>query len=135
MRAEWRYEDIREKLWAINNLTDVWGIGRKTAVKLYRMGILNMYDLVHANYYKLKEKFGVLGTQLFANSWGIDRSFLGQKIFSQIQIDRSSQVLNRDYTRRNEIEIVIKEMADQVAIRLRRSGAKTEVVSLWIGFS
>ncbi len=37
--------------------------------------------------------------------------------------------------RRNEIEIVIKEMADQVATRLRRSGAKAEVVSLWIRFS
>ncbi|MBU5584229.1 hypothetical protein KQJ29_31900, partial [Enterococcus sp. S181_ASV_20] len=45
------------------------------------------------------------------------------------------QVLNRDYTRRKEIEIVIKEMADQVATRLRHTGAKAEVISLWIGFS
>ncbi len=71
MRAEWRYEDVPEKLWTIDNLTDVWGIGSKTAVKLYRMGIFNIHDLAHANYYKLKEKFGVLGTQLYANSWGI----------------------------------------------------------------
>ena len=135
MRAEWRYEDIREKLWIIDNLTDVWGIGRKTAVKLYRMGIFNMYDLAHANYYKLKDKFGVLGTQLFASSWGIDRSFLGQKYSPKSKSIGNSQVLNRDYTRRNEIEIVINEMADQVATRLRRAGAKAEVVSLWIGFS
>ena len=135
MRAEWRYEDVREKLWIIDNLTDVWGIGRKTAVKLYRMGIFNMYDLAHANYYKLKDKFGVLGTQLFASSWGIDRSFLGQKYSPKSKSIGNSQVLNRDYTRRNEIEIVINEMADQVATRLRRAGAKAEVVSLWIGFS
>lgn len=134
-RAEWHYEDIREKLWIIDNLTDVWGIGRKTAVKLYRMGIFNMYDLAHANYYKLKDKFGVLGTQLFASSWGIDRSFLGQKYSPKSKSIGNSQVLNRDYTRRNEIEIVINEMADQVATRLRRAGAKAEVVSLWIGFS
>lgn len=135
MRAEWRYEDVREKLWIIDNLTDVWGIGRKTAVKMYRMGIFNMYDLAHANYYKLKDKFGVLGTQLFASSWGIDRSFLGQKYSPKSKSLGNSQVLNRDYTRKNEIQIVIKEIADQVATRLRRSGAKAKVVSLWIGFS
>lgn len=135
MRAEWRYEDVPEKLWTIDNLTDVWGIGSKTAVKLYRMGIFNMHDLAHANYYKIKEKFGVLGTQLYANSWGIDRSFLGQKYSPKSKSIGNSQVLNRDYTRRNEIEIVIKEMADQVATRLRRAGAKAEVVSLWIVFS
>lgn len=44
-------------------------------------------------------------------------------------------MLNKDYTRRNEIEIVIKEMADQVATRLRRMGAKAGIVSLFIGFS
>lgn len=135
MRAEWRYEDVREKLWTIDTLTDVWGIGRKTAVKLYHMGIFNMRDLAHANFYELKEKFGVLGTQLFASSWGIDRSFLGQKYSPKSKLIGNSQVLNRDYTRRNEIEIVIKEMADQVATRLRRSGAKAEVVALWIGYS
>ncbi|MEB6087944.1 Y-family DNA polymerase [Enterococcus casseliflavus] len=135
MRAEWRYEDVREKLWTIDTLTDVWGIGRKTAVKLYRMGIFNMRDLAHANFYELKEKFGVLGTQLFASSWGIDRSFLGQKYSPKSKSIGNSQVLNRDYTRRKEIEIVIKEMADQVATRLRRSGAKAEVVALWIGYS
>lgn len=43
--------------------------------------------------------------------------------------------MNRDYTRRDEIEVVIKEMADQVGTRLRRAGAKTECVSLWIGYS
>lgn len=135
MRAEWRYEDVREKLWTIDTLTDVWGIGRKTAVKLYRMGIFNMRDLAHANFYELKEKFGVLGTQLFASSWGVDRSFLGQKYSPKSKSIGNSQVLNRDYTRRKEIEIVIKEMADQVATRLRRSGAKAEVVALWIGYS
>jgi len=94
-----------------------------------------MHDLAHANYYQLKQNFGVLGTQLYAHSWGIDRSFLGQKYKVKSKSIGNSQVLNRDYTRRNEIEIVIKEMADQVATRLRRSGAKAEVVSLWIGFS
>ncbi|MDT2605010.1 Y-family DNA polymerase [Enterococcus dongliensis] len=135
MKAEWRYEDVQEKLWSVKEITDVWGIGHRTAIRLNRMGIFTMHDLAHANYYQLKQNFGVLGTQLYAHSWGIDRSFLGQKYKVKSKSIGNSQVLNRDYTRRNEIEIVIKEMADQVATRLRRSGAKAEVISLWIGFS
>ncbi len=135
MKAEWRYEDVQEKLWSVKEITDVWGIGHRTAIRLKRMGIFTMHDLAHANYYQLKQNFGVLGTQLYAHSWGVDRSFLGQKYKVKSKSIGNSQVLNRDYTRRNEIEIVIKEMADQVATRLRRSGAKAEVISLWIGFS
>ena len=47
------------------------------------------------------------------------QSFLGQKYKVKSKSIGNSQVLNRDYTRRKEIEIVIKEMADQVATRLR----------------
>lgn len=43
--------------------------------------------------------------------------------------------MNRDYTRREELEIVLKEMADQVGTRLRREHAKAQVVSLWMGYS
>ncbi len=127
MNAEWRYEDVQQKLLSVENITDVWGIGRRTAIRLNRMGIFTMHDLAHANYYQLKQNFGILGTQLYAHSWGIDRSFLGQKYKVKSKSIGNSQVLNRDYTRRKEIEIVIKEMADQVATRLRRSIRKSRI--------
>ncbi|MGM0124739.1 DNA polymerase V [Enterococcus sp. AZ194] len=135
MKAEWRYEDIPDKLWSIQKLTDFWGIGRRTAKTLNRMGIRTIYDLAHTNYYYLKSQLGVLGAQLYAHAWGIDRSFLGKKIKPKEKSIGNSQVLHKDYTRKNEIELVIKEMADQVATRLRRMHAQTQVVSLWIGFS
>lgn len=30
MRANWSYEDVETKVWAIPNLTDFWGIGTRT---------------------------------------------------------------------------------------------------------
>ncbi|EOC6290365.1 Y-family DNA polymerase [Enterococcus faecium] len=135
MKAEWRYENVRETVWKIPNITDFWGIGRRTAKRLQRLGIFSVYDLAHSDYYKLKEDMGILGTQLYAHSWGIDRTFIGQKYKPKSKSIGNSQVLNRDYYKREEIEIVIKEMADQVATRLRRAGAKTSVISLWIGYS
>lgn len=45
------------------------------AARLKMSGIESIYDLAHADPYLLKHRFGVMGLQLFAHAWGIDRSF------------------------------------------------------------
>lgn len=47
----------------------------------------------------------------------------------------NSQVLPRDYARRDQIELVLKELSDQVATRLRNANCQTECVSIFIGYS
>lgn len=46
-----------------------------------------------------------------------------------------SQVLPRDYDKQVNIELILREMAEQVAIRLRRVHKKCCTVSISIGFS
>ena len=133
--SEWRYEDVPAKLWPIDNLTDIWGIGTKTAEKLHLMGIDSIYDVAHANPYRLKEKFGVLGFQLFAHSHGIDRTKVSDKLIVKEKSIGNSQILNYDYTNQSEIETVIREMADQVASRIRELGNQTECVELLVRYS
>ncbi|CCO11092.2 impB/mucB/samB family protein [Carnobacterium maltaromaticum LMA28] len=81
-KAEWRYEDVQEKVWRISPLTDMWGIGRRTAKKFELMNIKSVYDLAHYDYHLLKEKMGVIGEQLYAHAWGIDRSDIAKKVYS-----------------------------------------------------
>lgn len=134
--AEWRYEDVQEKVWAISPITEFCGIGKRMAARLKMSGIESIYDLAHADPYILKQRFGVMGLQLYAHSWGIDRSFLGEK--RQVAKEKSfgnSQVLPRDYARRDQIELVLKELSDQVATRLRNSNCQTECVSIFVGYS
>ena len=135
MKAEWRYKDVKTKLWSIPKLTDFWGIGSKTEIRLNKLGIKSIYDLSQYNYYELKDKMGVMGAQLFAHSWGIDRTFLGDQYIPKSKSIGNSQVLPKDYTKRSEIEIIIREIADQVATKLRRDGLYTTSISLWIGYS
>ena len=135
MIAEWRYEDVSKTLWQVADLTQVCGIGHRMARRLQGMGINNVYDLAHSSYYVLKDKLGVMGAQLYAHAWGIDRSFLGTPYTSKDKTIGNSQVLPRDYTDKDEIAIVVKEMADQVGTRLRRAGAQTQIVGLGIGYS
>lgn len=134
-KAEWRYEDVQEKVWQISPLTDMWGIGRRTAKKFELMNIKSVYDLAHYDYHLLKEKMGVIGEQLYAHAWGIDRSDIAKKYTPLEKSYSNAQILPRDYTLASEIELVIKEMADQVATRLRQKQCQTQCISLFIGHS
>lgn len=133
--AEWRYQNVPQTIWKIENLTDMWGIGSRTEKRLHRLGIFSVYDLAHANFYELRQAFGVMGEQLYANAWGIDRSNIRQRYQPREKSYGNSQVLPRDYTKRQEIEIVIREIAQQVAARIRRHQCQTGCVSLYIGYS
>ncbi|MTD42191.1 excinuclease ABC subunit A [Erwinia sp. CPCC 100877] len=133
--AEWHYEDVPEKVWRIESLTDMWGIGRRMAKRLNHLGIRSVYDLAHADYTSLKRNLGIIGEQLYAHAHGIDRSRLAEKYIPEERSYNNSQILMRDYLRQDEIEVVIREMADQVAARLRKAHCQTECVHLSFGFS
>lgn len=133
--AEWRYQDVPNKIWKINDLSDMWGIGSRTALKLNKMGIQTVYDLAHSDFYQLKEKMGIIGEQLFANAWGIDRSNIRERYKPLEKSYGNSQILPKDYLYRHEIKLVIREMAEQVAARIRRRHCQTGCVSLYVGYS
>lgn len=131
----WHFEDVPNKLWPVTKLTDIWSIGTRTAQKLDLMGITSMYDLAHQDPYIFRAKMGLVGEQLFALSWGIDRSDLTEVIVPKSKSYSNSQVLPRDYHQKEEIETVIREIADQVATRIRSHHKQTTVVGLFIGYS
>ncbi|WP_375179899.1 Y-family DNA polymerase [Enterococcus rotai] len=133
--AEWHYEDVPEKVWRIESMTDMWGIGHRLAKRLNNLGIRSVYDLAHADLNSLKRNLGVIGEQLYAHAHGIDRSRLSEKYIPEERSYNNSQILMRDYLKQEEIEVVIREMAEQVAARLRKAHCQTECVHLSVGFS
>lgn len=135
LRGIWHYEDVSTKLWSITKLDDVWSIGSRTAHKLEMMGIHSIYDLAHQDPYQFRAKMGLIGEQLFALSWGIDRTNMTEVVVPKSKSYSNSQVLPRDYKQKEEIEVVVREMADQVATRIRAHKKQTCLVSLSIGYS
>ncbi|MBG8499977.1 type VI secretion protein ImpB, partial [Enterococcus faecium] len=134
--AEWTYQNVPDKVWNIPEMTDFWGIGSRMKKRLNQMGIMSIKDLANWNPYTIKSRLGVIGLQLYFHANGIDRTDIA--IAPEPTKEKSygnSQVLPRDYTRRNEIELVVKEMAEQVAIRIRQHHCKTGCVHLHIGTS
>ena len=51
--AEWRYQDVPEKLWPIQPLRDFWGLISEK--KLNKRGIFTIGDLAKYPYHYLKE--------------------------------------------------------------------------------
>ncbi|GAP00395.1 Y-family DNA polymerase [Fructobacillus ficulneus] len=133
--AEWHYEDVPEKLWPVTDFSKVWSIGKKTADKLERWGIHSLGDLARSNPYLMKERLGLVGEQLYALAWGIDRSDLGEETVVKDKSYGNSQVLPADYHDREAIQVVIQEMADQVASRLRAHGQQASLASLYLGYA
>jgi DNA polymerase V len=133
--AKWHYEDVPEKVWTIEPMTEMWGIGHRLAKRLNHLGIRSVNDLAHTDSNKLKRNLGIIGEQLYAHAHGIDRSRLSEKYIPEERSFNNSQILMRDYLVQEEIEVVIREMADQVAARLRKAHCQTECVHLSVGVS
>ena len=133
--AEWTYEDIPAKLWSISPLRNMWGIGNRLEKTLNGMGIFSVGQLAHYDLNLLERKFGIMGHQIYHHAWGIDLSEIGGTVpQGQVSFGKS-QMLLRDYTKMEEIKVVILEMCEEVARRARNANKLGRTISLGLGFS
>lgn len=132
--AKWTYDDIPHKLWPISPLSKMWGIGPRMEKNLNKLGILSIRDLAFYDRDKLKKKFGVMGAELWNHANGIDMSRI--KDMERIT-DKSyshSQVLFKDYNGDN-IKIIIREMVEILAARLRNNNKTCQIIGFGISYS
>ena len=134
-QAYWSYEQVPQTIWKIKKLTAFWGIGSRTETKLNRIGINTLYDLAQYDVRKIKSRFNVIGEQLFYHAHGIDRTILSDKYVPKESSFSKNQILNRDYTNASDVEVVIREMTEENAMRLRKHSLATSTVKLSIGYS
>lgn len=133
--AKWTYDDVKNKLWKITPLSKMWGIGPRMEKRLNNLGIYSIGDLANYNQNILKNKFGIMGAELWEHANGIDLSSI--KDLSIKQPDKSysnSQVLFKDYNG-NNINLIIREMVEIVAKRLRQNNKQGLIIGLLIGYS
>lgn len=134
--AKWEYKDIPNKLWTIYPLSKMWGIGPRMEKRLNNLGIRTIGDLAKYDKNKLKDKFGVMGIELWEHANGIDLSKISdmQEYKPKDKSYSNSQVLFKDYNGDN-VRIIIQEMVDMVSKRLRLGNKQGSVVGLAIGYS
>ena len=132
--AVMKQKDVKTKLWPISPLSKIWGIGERTAVKLNSLGIYNVGELANADKDFIHSHFGIMGDQLISHANGIDESDIHEVYIPKSTSITVGQVLFRDYNM-NEVDIIIREMCDDLSQKLRSDSKQTELVSLYIGYS
>ncbi len=133
--AKWTKNDIKTKLWNIAPLSKMWGIGSRMEKRLNDLNIFSVRDLALYNKNKLKDKFGIIGIELWNHANGIDTSCISE--FTKLKKYKSfshSQVLFKDYYK-NNTKLIIEEMVDVLTTRLRENNYETSIIGLGINYS
>ena len=107
----------------------------KTVTRKDKLDMISGRELANSNPDTLKKELGIVGLDLFFHANGIDESNVHKPYKPKSHGLGNSQILPRDYERQADIELILREMAEQVAIRLRRAHKKACQVSISIGFS
>ncbi len=132
----------RQQLWDHRPLTDFWRVGRGIAKKLERQGIYTMGDIAwHSlqpgpygedNLYKL---FGVNAELLIDHAWGYEPCTIAHiKAYRpQNRSISSGQVLSCPYGWEKS-RLVVREMADQLALDLVEKKLVTQKLTLTLAY-
>ena len=142
--AELDERSYRKLLWSHRPLTDFWRVGRGYAKKLEAQGLYTMGDIARCSlgkadeYYNedlLYSMFGVNAELLIDHAWGYEPCTMAEiKAYKPETNSLSSgQVLQTPYTY-DKARIVVREMADAMALDLMTKGLVTDQLVLTVGY-
>ena len=145
VRIAWLDEaSYRRMLWAHKPLTDFWRVGRGYAKKLEDVGLYTMGDIARCSlgtekdFYNedlLYKMFGVNAELLIDHAWGYEPCTMAD--IKAYKPEASSlgagQVLPHAYTSEKAL-LVVKEMADSLALDLVEKGLVTKQLVLTVGY-
>ena len=134
--AKWTYDDVKTKLWSITPLSKMWSIGPRMELNLNKLGLYTVGDIAKYDKNKLKDKYGIIGLELWEHANGIDNARISD-FNNYIPKENSishSQILFKDYNQ-NNIILIIREMVSVLVRRLRTAHKQTSSIGLGIGYS
>jgi DNA polymerase-4 len=115
-------------LWQLP-VRELFGVGHRYEQHLHKLNIYTIGDLAKYPVGILKKKFGLNGETLWLSANGIDSSPVEPDSLNRVKSIGQQITLPRDY-RGNEVNVVILELADLVAYRVRAGEYLGKTVSL-----
>ena len=142
--AELDEMSYRRSLWEHHPLTDFWRVGRGYASKLEAHGIYTMGDIARcsigqpSDYHNeewLYQLFGINAELLIDHAWGWEPTTIADiKAYKpESSSIGSGQVLQCPYTF-DKARLVVREMADMLALELVDKGLATNQIVLTVGY-
>lgn len=136
--AELNEMSYRQLLWSHTPITDFWRVGHGYANKLENYGIYTMGDVARCsitNEALLYKLFGVNAELLIDHAWGWESCTIPDiKAYEpRVKSVSSGQVLQKAYTYEKG-KLIVREMADSLALDLVEKGLVTNQVVLTVGY-
>jgi len=114
-------------------VSEMWGIGPKSAIVLNRLGIKIIGDIVRAPLNVLEKHFGKFTNELIRRSKGIDERPVGD--FDGIKSISNEITFFQDICDIGQLYIYIKFLSEKVAHRLRKRRLSGKTIKIKIRFT
>ena len=111
-------EEIPTKMWILP-VSELFGLGKRTAPKLYNMQIKTIGDLAKTDVKILSKKFGKHGVQMWEYANGIDNSEVHYQKEKPKGVGNSI-TLPENITQIEKLEEILLALTEQVTYRLRQ---------------
>jgi len=114
---------------------EMWGIGPKTAVEFHKLGIRTIGEIIKFPVDALVKRFGNYAFDLIQRAKGIDDHRVSD--FEGIKSVSNETTFFSDVNDREQLLLVIKQLSEKVAMRLRRkhlSGKTVKIKLRWPDF-
>jgi len=124
-------EEMEEKMWPLP-VGDLFMVGRKTMLKLYRINVKTIGDLANYNVNILKDLFKSFGEVIWKFANGIDDSEVRKSNFIDVKGIGNSTTIPFDVDNKREAYMVLLSLTEIVAMRLRDSENLCRLVAVSI---
>ncbi|MGC8662201.1 MAG: DNA polymerase IV [Candidatus Micrarchaeia archaeon] len=111
-------------------LEKLYGVGKKSAEKLKRLGLSTIGDLAHANKQMLIDEFGVFGLELYKHANCID----SDKVIENYETKSIGREHTFEYDTNSfeEVKKTIEELAQEIVEEAKKQGFLFKIVTLKI---
>ena len=131
-------QSFREQLWGHRPLTDFWRIGPGISRRLERLGLTTLGDVAR---FSLKGEeilyrlFGVNAELIIDHAWGYEPTTIAdiRAFRPETNSVSAGQVLPRPYPF-DKARLILREMADALALDLVAKGLVTDRINLSVGY-
>lgn len=128
-----RKRDIETVLWPME-VSEMHGVGKKTAEKLAPLGIKTIGDLAKANEIQLKALLGINGSRLKNRANGIDTRSVNPDSIYDVKSIGNSTTLSRDISNQHQLLLVIEGLVAKVSSRLKNKKVLAQTIGVTIRY-
>jgi len=127
------FDEIKDKMWILP-IEELFMLGKSSANKLKEMGFKTIGDIANSDVNFLIKHFKSHGKMMWEFANGIDESEVNYMEHDAKSISAST-VLSYNYSKRDEMIKVMRNLAMEVGKKLRNNGMYAKNVSIWIKYS